>query len=140
MPEHLTHPLIQNFLAAQEIAILATLQQDGAPLCTPMWFLANAVSLYMFSVTNTQKVRNLKRDQRVCVVVETGTRGAEIRGVTVQGRVEFVDNTPALQPIVHQMLQKYDPHLAALWQGAIMPPNRCMWRIIPQKVYSWGLE
>ena len=30
---------VQGFLATKEVAVLATLQADGAPLAMPMWFL-----------------------------------------------------------------------------------------------------
>ena len=69
--------------------VLATVQADGAPLAMPMWFLHGAETLTMISVADTQKVRNLRRDARVCVVAED-VAGGEVRGVTVQGRVEFL--------------------------------------------------
>src|SRR5438094_293346 len=61
---------IQRFLATKDVAILATVQADGAPLAMPMWFLHDPASLTMISVEGTHKVRNLRRDARVCVVTE----------------------------------------------------------------------
>ncbi|MBI3329321.1 MAG: pyridoxamine 5'-phosphate oxidase family protein [Nitrospinae bacterium] len=139
MPEHLADARIQQFLATKEVVVLATLQASGAPLAMPMWFLHTPDALYMISVAETQKVRNLRRDPRVCVVAETGNRGAEIRGVTVQGRIEFVDELQPRRPIVEQLLRKYDPHLVRLWGGPAMPTNRVLFRIVPEKVRSWGL-
>ena len=63
---------VQEFLATREVAVLATVRADGAPLAMPMWFLHDAAALTMISVADTQKVRNLRRDARVCVVAETG--------------------------------------------------------------------
>jgi hypothetical protein len=40
---------------------------------------------------------------------------------------------------VERLLQKYDPDLAQLWGGRAMPPNRVLFRIVPEKVRSWGL-
>jgi PPOX class probable F420-dependent enzyme len=140
MPTSLAEPVIQRFLASKEVVVLATLQKDGAPLAMPMWFLADASSLAMVSIADTQKVRNLRRDGRVCVVAESGTRGAEVRGVTLQGHVEFLERPEDYQPVVARLLQKYDPHLATLWGGTTMPPDRVVFRIIPDKVHSWGLE
>jgi len=91
MSVSLSDPAIQQFLSNKDVVMLTTLQKNGAPLAMPMWFLADPTCLYMISVTNTQKVCNLRRDPRVCAVAESGTRGAEIRGVTIQGRVEFLE-------------------------------------------------
>lgn len=140
MPASLPDPAMQRFLSQKEVAILSTLQKDGAPLAMPMWFLADSECLYMLSIAQTQKVRNLRRDPRLCVVVEHGARGTEVRGVSIQGRAEFIERAEDTQPIVARMLRKYDPHLRTLWGGTTMPPNRVLWRIIPTHVHSWGLS
>jgi PPOX class probable F420-dependent enzyme len=139
MPEQLADPRIQRFLATKEVVVLCTLQRSGAPLATPMWFLHTPEALYMVSVDGLAKVRNMRRDPRVCVVAEAGNRGAAIRGVIVQGRAEFVVDAEQRRPIVEQLLRKYDPDLARLWGGPAMPPNRVLFRIAPEKVRSWGL-
>jgi PPOX class probable F420-dependent enzyme len=135
----LGEPAVQRFLATREIAVLATLQRDGAPLAMPMWFLHDPASLTMISVEGTQKVRNLRRDPRVCVVVESVSEGGAIRGVTVQGRAEFLPDGPERRALVARFLAKYDPRLERLWHGRAMPPDRVMFRIAPSHVNSWGL-
>ena len=72
-------------------------------------------------------------------MAESGTRGAEIRGVTIQGRVEFLEHPEEYQPVVTRQLQKYAPHLENLWHGTSMPQDRVVWRIIPEAIHSWGL-
>jgi len=139
MPERLVDSRIQRFLATKEVVVLSTLQPSGAPLAMPMWFLHTPEALYMISVAGLQKVRNLQRDPRVCVVAEAGNRGAEIRGVIIQGRAEFVDDPEQRRPIVEQLLRKYDPDLTRLWGGPAMPPTRVLFRIVPTQVRSWGL-
>ena len=139
MPEQLIDARIQSFLATKEVVVLSTVQRSGAPLAMPMWFLHMPESLYMISVDGLQKVRNLRRDPRVCVVAEAGNRGAAIRGVVIQGHVEFVEEPEQRRPIVDHLLQKYDPDLARLWGSRAMPPNRVLFRIEPKKVRSWGL-
>ena len=129
---------IQRFLASKDIVLLATVQADGAPLAMPMWFLHDPTALTMISVDGLAKVRNLRRDGRVCVVAETGTRG-DIRGVTVRGRAEFLADTPARRALAERFHAKYDPHLARLWNGRQMPENRVMFRIVPEHVRAWGL-
>jgi PPOX class probable F420-dependent enzyme len=139
MPEQLADARIQGFLGTKEVVVLSTVQHNGAPLAMPMWFLHTPEALYMISVDGLQKVRNLRRDPRLCVVAESGNRGAAIRGVAIRGRAEFVDDPEQRRPIIERLLQKYDPDLARLWGGRSMPPNRVLFRIVPEKVRSWGL-
>jgi len=129
---------VQGFLAAKEIAVLATVQADGAPLATPMWFLHAPAALTMISVVDTQKVRNLRRDPRVSVVAEAVAGGGEVRGLTVQGRAEFLSDGPERRALIERFHEKYRG-LERLWGGKAMPANRVMFRIVPARVRSWGL-
>jgi PPOX class probable F420-dependent enzyme len=129
---------IQKFLDTKEIVVLATVQDDGAPLAMAMWFLHDPASLTMISEAHTQKVRNLLRDPRVSVVAEAGGGGTAIRGVGVQGRAVFLDDGPERRALVERFHQKY-PTLKGLWRGLAMPPDRVMFRIVPERARSWGL-
>ena len=135
----LRDPQIQAFLATKEIAILATVQPDGAPLATVMWFLHDPDTLTMISVDGLQKVKNLRRDPRVSVVAEAAD-AAGIRGVAVQGRAEFLADGAERRALVERFLEKYDPLLEGYWGGRAMPKDRVMFRIAPEKVRSWGLS
>ena len=130
---------IQRFLASKEVVVLATLQRDGAPLAMPMWFLHDPGALTMISVEGTHKVRNLRRDPRVSVVAETVSESGAISGVTVQGRAEFLADSPERRGLIARFHAKYDPRLERLWGGSAMPPDRVMFRIVPLRVRSWGL-
>jgi len=138
MPEQLSDARIQRFLGGRQVVVLATLQADGAPLAMPMWFLAGADALTMISVAGLAKVRNLQREPRCCVVAEAGTR-ADIRGVTVQGRAEFLADSPERRALVERFLEKYHPDLERRWAGRALPADRLMFRIVPRAVRSWGL-
>jgi nitroimidazol reductase NimA-like FMN-containing flavoprotein (pyridoxamine 5'-phosphate oxidase superfamily) len=105
----------------------------------PMWFLHDPAALTMISVAGTQKVRNLRRDPRVCVVAEGGASG-DVRGVSVHGRAEFLPDGPERRTLVARLLEKYRPHLERRWGGRAMPADRVMFRIVPERVRSWGLE
>src|SRR5262245_469485 len=129
---------VQGFLATKQVVVLATVRADGAPLAMPMWFLHGPETLTMISLADTQKVRNLRRDARVCVVAEDVAAGGEVRGVTVQGRAEFLDDGAERRELIDRFHAKYRG-LERLWNGRAMPANRVMFRITPARVRSWGL-
>jgi PPOX class probable F420-dependent enzyme len=131
---------IQRFLATRDVAVLATVQADGAPLAMSMWFLHDPPGLTMISVAGTQKVRNLGRDPRVSVEVEGGLGAGDVRGVAIQGRAEFLSDGPERRALAERFLEKYRPYLERRWGGRSMPPDRVMFRIAPSRVRSWGLD
>jgi len=139
MTQSLAESAIQRFLATKDVVVLATIQPDGAPLAMPMWFLPDPAALTMLSEEGTQKVRNLRRDARVCVVAEAVTKGGEIQGVTVVGRAEFLADGPERRALVDRFHAKYRG-LERLWNGRAMPSNRVMFRIAPARVRAWGLQ
>jgi PPOX class probable F420-dependent enzyme len=136
--EQLEDPRIQQFLATKDVVVLATVQADGSPLAMPVWLLHGPKALTMISEAGTQKVRNLQRDPRVCVVAEAGT-SADYRGVVIQGRAEFLDESEERRGLVRAFLEKYHPALERRWGGKAMPPDRVMFRVVPNRVRSWGL-
>jgi PPOX class probable F420-dependent enzyme len=136
----LDEPRIRRFLAGKEVVVLATVQRDGAPLAMPMWFVHDGPSLAMLSVADTQKVRNLRRDARVCVVAESVTDGGAICGVTVQGDAQFLPEGPERHALVDRFLAKYGARLERIWRGRAMPADRVLFRIVPAHVRDWGLS
>ncbi|HKA60992.1 MAG TPA: pyridoxamine 5'-phosphate oxidase family protein [Methylomirabilota bacterium] len=133
-------PRVQQYLAGKEIVVLGTINPDGSPLVTAMWFLHDPAALTLISVDNLQKVRNLRRDPRLHIVAESGTRGAAIKGVAVRGRAEFLGDSPERRDLATRILDKYHPHLAEYWGGRAMPANRVIFRVVPQQVRTWGLD
>jgi PPOX class probable F420-dependent enzyme len=129
---------IQRFLTTKEVVVLATVQADGAPLAMAMWFLHDPAALTMISVAGTQKIRNLRRDPRVCVVAEGGSREKPC-GVAVHGRVEFLADGPERRALAERFVEKYRPYLERRWGGRAMPADRVMFRIVPARVRGWGL-
>jgi nitroimidazol reductase NimA-like FMN-containing flavoprotein (pyridoxamine 5'-phosphate oxidase superfamily) len=102
-----------------------------------MWHVPDPSALFMLSVADTQKVRNLRRDPRVSVVAEEGGKTG-IRGVTVQGRAAFLDDSPERRALVERFHARYAPHLEGFWGGRAMPASRVMFRIDPVAVHAWG--
>jgi PPOX class probable F420-dependent enzyme len=132
-------PRIQQYLATKDIVVLGTINPDGTPLITAMWFLHDPSALVLISMDGLQKVRNLRRDPRLHIVAESGARGDDIKGVAVRGRAEFLGDSPERRALATRLLDKYHPHLEQYWSGRAMPADRVMFRVVPQQVRTWGL-
>ena len=131
---------MQQYLATKDIVVLGTINPDGSPLITAMWFLHDPSALTLISVDELQKVRNLRRDPRLHIVAESGARGDDIKGVAVRGRAQFLPDSPERHALATRLLDKYHPHLEAYWSGRAMPADRVMFRVAPQQVRAWGLD
>src|SRR5437763_7931571 len=77
---------VADFLAGQRVAVCATNGNDGWPHLMPLWYVLRDGELWSWTYAKSQKVRNLERDDRVTLEVETGHEYHELRGVMIRAR------------------------------------------------------
>ena len=83
----LTDAEVSDFLQEQRTVVVATNGKDGWPHLMPLWYVVRpsgpggAQELWAWTFAKSQKVRNLERDARATLQVETGTEYQELRGV-----------------------------------------------------------
>ena len=69
--KRLSGPEIDELLALDVPAHLATIDPDGYPRITPIWFLWDDGAFVMTSIEGYPHLRNLARDPRAAVCVDT---------------------------------------------------------------------
>ena len=78
---------VEDFLAQQRVVTCATNGADGWPHLMPLWYVVRDGELWAWTYAKSQKVRNLERDDRATLQVETGHEYQELRGVMIKARV-----------------------------------------------------
>jgi general stress protein 26 len=104
-----------------------------------MWygFLDGAVA--MESKAKAQKVLNLRRDPRVTVLVETGRAYEELRGVSLIGTAEILEERERLWDVAVSLFSRYyQPYTEEMspFVEALMS-KRVAIKIHPKRVVSW---
>jgi general stress protein 26 len=87
-----------------------------------------------------QKVLNLKRDDRIAVLAEDGTTYAELRGVSINGRAEIIEDNPRRTELMRALLAHHNPGLNGEKLDAMavqMAEKRVVVAVKPEKVMSW---
>lgn len=74
-------PKVRAFLEEKRFAVLATINDDGAPQLTVMWFALRDDVVVMNTTRSRVKGKNLQRDPRISICVEDGYRYVTIAGV-----------------------------------------------------------
>ncbi len=83
---------VADFLGENVKVQVATLGKDGAPHLTTLFYVLEQGRLAFWTYGRSQKVRNLRRDPRITCLVEAGRDYLELRGVSVTGTAEVVDD------------------------------------------------
>src|SRR5699024_9128720 len=86
---------IGDYLQRSRTMNLATLGEDGHPHLVAMWYAWIDGEIWFETKAKSQKAVNLRRDPRVTCLVEDGLTYDRLRGVSVEGRAEIVDDADA---------------------------------------------
>ena len=54
----------------------------------PLWYVPRGGEIWIYTYAKSQKVKNLERDPRATLLVETGHEYAELRGVEIEAEAE----------------------------------------------------
>jgi PPOX class probable F420-dependent enzyme len=104
-------------MSADEIAAMldeirslqvATINADGTPHLVAMWFVTDHGDTPVFwTYGKSQKVVNLRRDPRITVLVEDGDTYETLRGVSIVGRAELIEDRDEVFALGERIFEKY---------------------------------
>jgi PPOX class probable F420-dependent enzyme len=103
----LTDGEIAQLLDEQRTLICATIGRDGWPHLMPLWYVVRDGECWAWTYAKSQKVRNLERDPRCTVQVETGERYEELRGVMLKCSCELVRDVDAVAALGAEIAARY---------------------------------
>jgi len=95
-------PTVREFLEEIRFAVVATLNADGSPQQTVLWYELQGDSIMVNTARDRVKDRNLRRDPRMWACLEDG-----YRYVTASGRVEIVDDQAVAQADIRNLAIRY---------------------------------
>jgi PPOX class probable F420-dependent enzyme len=75
---------VGELLAGERVAVVSSLGPRGWPHSMPMWFVPRDGEVWIWTYAKSQKVRNLERDPRATLLIETGHEYTELRGVMIE--------------------------------------------------------
>lgn len=73
-----------ELLQSERVAIVTSIGPRGWPHSMPMWFVLRDGVIRVWTYAKSQKVKNLERDPKATLLVETGEEYTELRGVMIE--------------------------------------------------------
>jgi PPOX class probable F420-dependent enzyme len=99
---------VAQFLEEQRVANIATIGPTGTPHLVAMWFAVVDGDVWFETKAKSQKVVNLKRDNRISCLVEAGHTYDTLRGVELEGTAEIIDDPDALWEVGKSVWERYN--------------------------------
>ena len=126
----------RQFLSEPNSAIVATVDDDGLPVQSVVWYVPDGDGLWFSTRPSSVKVRHLRREPRLSVLIIGPGGGSYVR---LEGRAEMVEEVGDAARL--ELITRYvGPDDAPAWIAAhpLAGPNQLV-RIRPDRVVSYGL-
>ena len=125
---------VAAFLEEGRTLICATLGRDGWPHLMPLWYVLRDGECWAWTYAKSQKVRNLERDPRCTLQVETGERYDELRGVMLRCTCTLHRELEVVAGVGEDLAERYGGARAAMLSQA---PKRVAMQFVVRDVASW---
>ena len=90
---------VEEFLAGSLKVQVATINPDGSPHLTTLFYVLHEGRVAFWTYASSQKIKNLERDDRITCLVEDGSDYFELRGVSITGRATLVTDEDTIREI-----------------------------------------
>jgi PPOX class probable F420-dependent enzyme len=129
------------FLDEQKTVICATNGHDGFPHLMPLWYVVRDGTLWAWTYAKSQKVRNLERDPRATLQIETGETYDQLRGLMLRTEAVIHRDEETKAGFVAELAVRYAPpgvHPEAVRDGfAAQIPKRVALEFAERTRVSW---
>jgi PPOX class probable F420-dependent enzyme len=123
------------YLQEVRFAVLATINQDGTPQLTTMWYLLeNDDTITMNTKVGRTKERNMRRDPRISICVEDG-----YKFVTISGTVDMIDDQKIAHHDIYRLSARYHGEEKARrqMQEQFLKETRVTLRLKPESIIEY---
>ena len=129
--------LDQAILARFATAAPETMQ----PHVVPVWFLWDGDAVWISSFASTRKVRELRRNPRCAIVIDTETSLGGVSAVLLEGKAELVtEPRDFVKEMATRIYTRYlgpEGVLTADPQSWIHDPDNLIIKLKPSKTHTW---
>ena len=131
-----------ELLEGERVAIVSSLGPRGWPHSMPMWFVVRDGEIWVWSYAKSQKVRNLERDPRATLLVETGFEYVELRGIQIEAEAELVRDPDRVAEFGAELTIRYSEGIDSVEGDAAaalraQATKRVAIRFEPIRVATW---
>ncbi|MGE3961830.1 MAG: PPOX class F420-dependent oxidoreductase [Dehalococcoidia bacterium] len=128
---------VNELLSEAHVSVLGTVDADGSPAQAPVWHLWRNGELFVLTSRSSRKWRNIQRNPRVSLCVDTKTapyRAVIVEGVAAEDPTDYSD-----------LLREVAIHYLGDSRGAAYADNSTatnedsvVVRIAPKRIISWA--
>jgi PPOX class probable F420-dependent enzyme len=104
----MSHDEIVQYLERSRTATMVTNGPSGHPHAVAMWYAVVDGAVWFETKAKSQKAANLRRDPKITVLIEDGHTYDTLRGVSLEGTAEIIDDADALWAVGVSIWERYN--------------------------------
>jgi len=131
-----------ELLATERIVVVSSYGPRGWPHMMPLWYVLRDGDVWVWTYAKSQKVKNLERDPRATLLVETGVEYGELRGVMIEAEAELIRDADEIVEFAKELTIRYSEGIESV-EGdsaaalAAQAPKRVAIHFHPHRVATW---
>ena len=131
-----------ELLESERVVVVSTIGPRGWPHSMPMWFVVREGRIWVWTYAKSQKARNLERDPRATLLVETGVEYGELRGVQIEAEARLHRDPDTVVGYAQELGARYAKGIGSVDGDAAkglraQAPKRVAIEFEPRRVASW---
>jgi PPOX class probable F420-dependent enzyme len=132
----------RELIDGERIVVVSSLGQRGWPHVMPLWYVPRDGEIWIWTYAKSQKVKNLERDPRATLLIETGVEYGDLRGVQIEAEAEIIRDIDGIVDYAKEMTVRYSENIEAVDGDAeaglrAQAPKRVAIHFHPKRVASW---
>jgi PPOX class probable F420-dependent enzyme len=131
----------RELLESERVVVVSSLGAHGWPHSMPLWYVLRGTEIWIYTYAKSQKVKNLERDPRATLLVETGHEYGELRGVQIEAEAEISRDLDSVYEVGKELTLRYSGGAAISGDAAealkAQARKRVAVRFKPVRVATW---
>ncbi len=135
----MTDEEIVAFIDEHRTATMATVGPGGMPHLVAMWYAVLDGQIWFETKSRAQKAVNLRRDDRITVMIEDGKTYDTLRGISLEGRGVIVEDPDEIWRVGVNVWERYNGPYSEEVKPFVefMLQKRLAVRVEVERIRSW---
>jgi PPOX class probable F420-dependent enzyme len=132
----------RELLESERVIVVSSIGVRGWPHSMPLWYVPRDTGIWIYTYAKSQKVKNLERDPRATLLVETGHEYGELRGVEIEAQAEIHRDVDTVYDVAQELTVRYSDDISSVEGDAAealkaQARKRVAVRFEPRRIASW---
>ena len=133
---------VRELLDSERVVIATSNGPRGWPHSMPLWYVPHDGEVWIWTYAKSQKVRNLERDPRATLLIETGHEYTELRGVMIEAEAVLHRDFETVVGFAEELTLRYAQGISSVEGDAkaaleAQAPKRVAIQFRPRRTATW---